>query len=274
MIKRRVLFALHWTADACVQMSSGGEGELTRSEQRAVAQVVGRFAAQQRVPSIPFSLLVQPLPARRRCSLGPRASDRLRASLWSAVRQPDFDAAQAERVLNELRAELMPRERQLRIRAIRCPEQPVPDPSRPPGSAPAGEECCIVDAPGGCDADAGRTYYAKTDGFRVWFAELLFTAESRRTPVSNPLGSGTRDHSLMTSVLLHEFGHVMHISPSTTGQFAALEAMYWDAARLVPLALRSAGRVRVSHADMLEFVATAFAAENARLDSAGRDECG
>lgn len=252
------------------QMSSP---ELTSLEQAAVSAALERFSQQDRLETIPFSLFIVSVPAARECSLAPKIPDRLRRSIRERIRGPSLSVETVGEILNDLRAQMIPMVSELRLKAVICPDIPPPDASKPPGSLPEREECCLAEPKVGCDSDSGKTYLAKTDGFTVWFSTGLFASENRNARADGPLGSRSISYSAMMSVLLHEFGHVMHVTPQTAQIFGDLEIFYWEAAELVPIDLRRSGRIRVSHADMLEFVASSFAAENARVDAGNREEC-
>ncbi len=79
--------------------------------------------------------------------------------------------------------------------------------------------------------------------------------------------------SFTEMILYHEFGHVMHLDPTTTQLFNKVQNLYWEAAKLVPLELRRSQAIVVGHGDMLEFVAYTFGVENARRDRVERRLC-
>lgn len=233
---------------------------ITNDESSAIISVL-RQISQQGAKGVPFHRAIAWLPVLRNCSPLPRPSDGLRAIITSAISDPLFGVTEAGKLLDLLLREMMPESQLASITAVTCPLIE--------SSCKEGQDVCPIIKPGpGCDELAGRTYFAKTDGFTVWFAAMMFERENR-VPV-NITGYPVPINSLAEAVLYHEFCHVMHLDPTTTLLFNEVQDLYWQAARLVPLELRRSGVFDVSHKDMLEFVAFTFGIEASRNDVGDR----
>jgi hypothetical protein len=197
----------------------------------------------------------------RECKLIPRVGDealaRFRAVLFSEV----FDTGKAAECFNILRADLMPKYTDLAISVESCPLVDPPDPA----VCTAAQGSAV-----GCDACAGRSYYAKTDGDKIWMSAELFTRESRTKRFGLLTMRGVTIDSFTEFVMLHEFSHVMQ---DREDYFRPAISMYNEARALVPPELISNGTLIADDADALEFAANSFAYESARSDRSSRGDC-
>lgn len=274
------------------------ESVFTRQE---LALVAGRIRQAVDIVgtrgSIPLRVLAQSVLADRDTSIGPLLSAGVQDTIAQVTARSDFDTNAAEKlhdaVLADLSSDPPPRGT---TRAISCPLMSPPaltaESAYDRGSATLQfamlmDQRCVhghrgapyTETPGerfkatllagndveqvkkGCDEQAGRGYYAKTNGKDVWYAEAMFSEQAKQ-PVDGFGAVQLTVSSPIAFVLLHELGHIMHIDPVTHPLFRRLEEAYWELGRLVPRNVRLAGLIQVSHDDMLEFVASAFAADN------------
>ena len=92
------------------------------------------------------------------------------------------------------------------------------------------EVCCLITegAKAGCDSGAGTLYRAKTNGVKIWLAHTVGSPSGRKE--FDFFGFPTNG-SERVFALLHEFGHILYLTPSTKLQFDKLRAFYWLAAQ-------------------------------------------
>jgi len=117
--------------------------------------------------------------------------------------------------------------------------------------------CCTKEEQlNGCDAGAGTTYYAKTDGRRIVFAGLMASEKAREARLAI---LGVEVPSLTLFTTLHEFGHVLWINRNTRYQFDEAKKFYEKAVSVVDSKVVEEANVALGDSDYAEFVASLFA---------------
>jgi len=230
---------------------------LTDNDKQLIAESFELFAAQTAFKKAPLSRIIPWLGLGRACALVPLANEQLVAHINSRVHAATFSESEAAECFNMLRNNFLPNIRDLRIVVKRCA----------PLSKDDGVVCKEQASQPGCDACAGRQYFAKTDGNTVWMADTLF---EQKYCQAGSLG-GVNISSFTEFVIFHEFSHMMQANGDA--YFAKLIALYNEAKTLIPPELLQENRVLLPDNDMLEFASNAFAFEHTRADRVGRSTC-
>lgn len=240
--------------------------------------------------TVPLRVLILSILVDRPTSISPLLTTGMQRRVIAETAREDFDEKTAtalhNAVLEDVAPMVPPRDS---VGAIVCPL--LDPPSISVGDAygrgtaalvatllnAAGKEESVQVEPArrdvtpGCGSRIGRDVYAQTDGFTVWYAEAMFS-EAAKGAARDFGAIGLNVESVLAFVAMHELGHVLHVDPATKPRFDRLERAYWQAARFVTPRERKSRAIEVSHADMLEFVASTFAEDNLRLKSAVLDE--
>lgn len=231
---------------------------LTDQERKLVRRSLRMFAAQNDVKTLAFSRIVPWLAVARPCSIVPRLSAQTIAEFRSLIRATDFSLDHVNRAYALVVADALPNISGLVVTAESCPLMEND-----------GTTTCQREAgQPGCDACAGRRYYAKTDGVTVWIAADVLSSANRFGGAEFLNVGNVYVSSMAEFVLLHEFAHVMQGNGVT---FATSISMYNDARAEIPATLQT--RVQSGDGDALEFAANSFAYECTRSDRSARPDC-
>lgn len=231
---------------------------ITDQERQFVRQSLRMFSTQKETPTLPFSRVIPWLAVGRACAIVPRVSDKTMAAFRALIRAPDFSLDHVNRAYALVVTDALPNIAGLVVTAVSCPLM----------EADATTTCQREVGEPGCDACAGRRYYAKTDGVTVWVAADVLSAVNRVGGADFFTVGNVTVSSMAEFVLLHEFAHVMQGNGAT---FANAAALYQDARSEIPAELQA--RVPSSDNDSLEFAANSFAYECTRSDRSLRKDC-
>jgi hypothetical protein len=236
---------------------------LSDTERRLVRDAIAQFVEQKRHNEAHFYYIIPWLAVMRRHSLAPRVSEQALQRVSELVMSSNFSVGAAARCFEIIRDDVAkPYHKLPAIVVNSCPlvEQD-----------PNSDSTCEKDsASPGCDACAGRYYFAKTDGNQVWMAAKLFTDAYKNGGAEQLTVGDVSVPSMTEFVILHETAHVLESLVSH--KFDALTKMYEEALSLVPRELLESGRIYSSDDGAREFAANAFAYENARTDRQQRTD--
>lgn len=231
---------------------------LSEQERALVRRSLQLFADQTDVQKLPFARVIPWLAVGRRCAIVPRLSERAMSAFRELIQAPNFSVDNATRACALARDDLLPGADSLVITVTSCPLLPED----------ASTTCEREPGQPGCDACAGRRYYAKTDGLTIWIAADVLSAANRTGGAEFLSVGGVTVSSLAEFVLLHEFAHVLQ---GNGVSFATATSLYNEARAEIPAALQA--RVPSGNGDELEFSANSFAYECTRSDRNSRAAC-
>jgi len=212
------------------------------------------------IKEAPFSRVVPWLAIARACKLIPRISDQAQQQFRVIFQSNDFNVEKAAVCMNILRADMLPQFTDLVVKVVSCPLIESSE-----------QNTCLKEAGSpGCDACAGKKYYAKTDGETIWIAAALFQPQYRYGGAEFLAMGDIKIPSLTEFVMIHEFAHIMQ---GVGRYFDPAVALYNEAKAMIPAELITQKRIVANDTDALEFAASSFAYESTRSDRGARANC-